>query len=232
LTLKLANKALNKIKWKIYRKINNEASLSETYDIWIYYQNHSAFLDQHSKSQYLLKIIKPYTKKHDKILELGSGTGRNLHYLLSSGYDNVFGIEISPKAIDLMKQNYSDVLNVWNDSIENKIKDIKTGEFDVVFSMAVLMHMHRDSEWVFNEIVRVTKRYLITIEEEEEGGKGRKHLPRNFKKIFEDLGMKQVEVNRFPRRVHRHFITRVFTHAHQGYIPDVPMVGTGQPIAH
>ena len=210
-TSNLVYKALNKIKWKVYRKINNEACLAETYDIWINYQNHSVFLNQHSKSHYLLKKLKPYTKKHDKILELGSGTGRNLHYLLSSGYDNVFGIEISPKAIDLMKQKYSDILNVWNDSIENKIKDIKTGEFDIVFSMAVLMHIHRDSEWVFNEIVRVTKRYLITIEEEKKGGKGRKHLPRNFKKIFEDLGMKQVEVDMFPQPDHRQFITRVFT---------------------
>lgn len=211
LTSNLAYKVLNKIKWKVYRKINNEACLAETYEIWINYQNHSAFLNQHSKSHYLLKKLKPYAKKHYKILELGSGTGRNLHYLLSYGYDNVFGIEISSKAIDLMKQKYSDILNVWNDSIENKIKDIKTEEFDIVFSMAVLMHIHRDSEWVFNEIVRVTKRYLITIEEEKKGGKGRKHLPRNFKKIFEDLGMKQVEVNMFPQSGHRQFITRVFT---------------------
>lgn len=216
LTSNLAYKALNKIKWNIYSKINNEACLAETHNIWINYPYHSAFLNQHNKSIYLLKKIKPYVKKNDRILELGSGTGRNLHYLLSSGYDNVFGIEISNKAMDLMKQKYPDILYVWNDSIENKIKNINTGEFDIVFSMAVLMHIHGDSEWIFNEIVRITKRYLITIEEEKNGGKGRKHLPRNFKNIFEDLGMKQVEEDVFPQPGHRQFITRVFTQEHTG----------------
>ena len=149
--------------------------------------------------------------KDDRILELGSGTGRNLHYLLSSGYDNVFGIEISHRAMELMKQKYPEILHVWHDSIENKIMDIKTGEFDIVFSMAVLMHIHGNSEWVFDEIVRVTKRCLVTIEEEKNGGKGRKHLPRNFKNIFEDLGMKQVGCDVFPQPGHREFITRVFS---------------------
>jgi len=199
-------------KWSAYRKIKNEASLEEIQDIWIKYHKHSAFLNYDERSYYLLNILKPHIKKDYKILELGSGTGRNLHHLISSDYKNVFGIEISPKAIALMKKNYSEVLNVWNDSIECKIKNFKNGEFDIVFSMLVLMHIHRDSEWIFDEIVRITKRYLITIEEEATGGKGRKHLPRNFKNIFEPLGMIQIEEDVYPQLNDRQFITRVFAH--------------------
>ena len=63
LTSNLAYKALNKIKWNIYSKINNEACLAETHNIWINYPYHAAFLNQYNKSIYLLKKIKPYVKK-------------------------------------------------------------------------------------------------------------------------------------------------------------------------
>ena len=57
--------------------------------------------------------------------------------------------------------------------------------------MAVLEHIHDDSKWVFQEMARITKKYLICIEDEH--GVSWRHFPRNHKEIFEVLGMKQVE---------------------------------------
>ena len=49
-------------------------------------------------------------------------------------------------------------------TIEDRIKDME--RCDLVFTMAVLEHIHLDSEWVFSEMARIAKKYLITIEDE------------------------------------------------------------------
>jgi hypothetical protein len=56
--------------------------------------------------------------------------------------------------------------------------------------MAVLEHLHPDSEWVFAEMVRVCQRLLITIEDE--GGRSSHHTPRNYRTVFEGLGLEQI----------------------------------------
>ncbi len=104
------------------------------------------------------------------------------------------GVEISEKAVQLLKESYPEMtshLKIHNVSVEEIIKEFKDGEFDVVFTMAVLEHIHTDSEWTFPEMMRITKDFLITIEDEL--GFSWRHFPRNYKKVFESLGMKQIE---------------------------------------
>jgi hypothetical protein len=52
--------------------------------------------------------------------------------------------------------------------------------------MATFQHIHPDSEWVFQEIARITKRYIVTIED----GKavGQRRVPRDYSKIFPRFG--------------------------------------------
>ena len=57
--------------------------------------------------------------------------------------------------------------------------------------MATLQHIHNDNKFIFDEIVRITKKNLITIEDEK--GISWRHFPRNYKTIFEKLGLKQIE---------------------------------------
>ena len=57
--------------------------------------------------------------------------------------------------------------------------------------MAVPEYIHKDSEWVFAEMARITKNLLVTIEDER--GSSWRHFPRNYRKVFERLGMKQTE---------------------------------------
>jgi hypothetical protein len=48
--------------------------------------------------------------------------------------------------------------------------------------MATLQHIHPNSEWVFQEIARITRKYIVTIEDEKAGG--RRHVPRDYSKLF------------------------------------------------
>ena len=105
------------------------------------------------------------------------------------------GIEISQDAIQLLKQTYPEMaslIKIYNTPVEEIIRIFTEGQFDVTFTMAVLEHIHTNSEWIFSEIVRTTNNYLITIEDE--CCLSWRHFPRNHKKVFEPLGMKQIEV--------------------------------------
>jgi hypothetical protein len=57
--------------------------------------------------------------------------------------------------------------------------------------MAVLQHVHYDSDWVLPEIARITRDILITIEDE--GRSLGRHFPRNYKNIFEAQGLRQIK---------------------------------------
>jgi SAM-dependent methyltransferase len=153
------------------------------------------YLEGGQRSGFLVDILKKYAGPEQSVLEIGCNVGRNLNCLFQSGFLDLSGIEINESAVLLLKQQYPEMAartKIHNAPVEDVIKKIKDNEVDAVFSMAVLEHIHSQSEWVFQEIVRITKDVLITIEDEE--GVSWRHFPRNYKKIFEGLGMRQVEV--------------------------------------
>ena len=146
------------------------------------------------RSLFLVEIIKRHVTPSASILEIGCSVGRNLNYLFLNGFQNLAGNEISESAIRLLEQSYPELAErvvIYNESAEEALGKIPSGEFTLVFTMAVLQHIHPSSEFIFDEIARITGSYLITIEIE--------HLrawstfPRNYKTIFESLGFKQVE---------------------------------------
>jgi len=147
-----------------------------------------------SRSLFLYKIIQQCNiSKKSKIIELGCNVGRNLNYLFQKGFTNIYGVEISENALEKMKEIYPEMslsIEVFHSAIEDKIKKFEQGEFDVVFTMAVLEHIHTDSEWIFEEIVRITKSYLITIEDEKHISW--RHFPRNYRKIFEKFDLEEI----------------------------------------
>lgn len=49
----------------------------------------------------VLSLIEKYIQTNEKILEIGSGFGKNLWALKDMGYDNTFGIESSARAVEL-----------------------------------------------------------------------------------------------------------------------------------
>ena len=152
------------------------------------------YLMGEARSKFLVNLIKKYAKPDSRILEIGCNVGRNLNYLFRNDFKNLSGIEISDIAVKQLIESYPEmakIINIYNFPVEKIIKKLRDGKFDIVFTMAVLEHIHVDSEWIFPEIVRITKGFLITIEDERGISWGR--FPRNYKKIFQSFGMRQIE---------------------------------------
>lgn len=127
--------------------------------------------------------MKRYSNSNPNILEIGCNVGQNLNYLFSAGFDKLTGIEISEDAVVLMKKSYPRMAKnakIINKPVEDAIGTFKENEFDIVFTMAVLEHIHPDSDFIFPEMARITNRYLITIEDER--WVSWRHFPRNYKK--------------------------------------------------
>ena len=151
------------------------------------------YIPQLERSKLLLKLIKEYVDFSGKILEIGCNVGRNLNYLFNAGFKHLEGNEISKEAIDLMVKTYPKMakeIKIYNNPVEWVIKNYESNYFDLVFTMAVLQHIHPDSEWIFPEMARITKKYLITVEDEK--GVSWRHFPRNYKQVFDSCGMKQI----------------------------------------
>jgi len=161
------------------------------------------YVVQVDRSKYLVRVIKQlFPDRKTKILELGSGTGRNLYFLQEAGYENVQGIEVSPAYIEAMKEHYAKVAdNVQLGRIQEYVTSYTV---DLVFSMAVLEHIP-DSP-VFGHIVKAAPFLLIV---EDEYRKGWRHYPRNYKQVFEKCGMVQIGAWKFPPLSSK-FVMRLF----------------------
>ena len=145
--------------------------------------------------------------KDARILEIGCNAGRNLDALRLAGYEKLWGIEISENAIEAMKTYYPELSPCLVVApVEEKIHEIPDDYFELVFTMAVLQHIHPSSEWVFAEMARIT-RFIITIEDEY--SRGWRHKPRNYKRIFSKLGMEQIGMGAI-RGLSPKFIGRAF----------------------
>jgi len=102
-------------------------------------------------------------RKNIKILELGVGQGANVWFLLREGFD-VYGIDISPTAIEKMKNRLNNEGFVLNDfNCRFKVGDIRKipfedSYFDVVIDVATTWYVsYIDHKKVYNEIYRVLK---------------------------------------------------------------------------
>lgn len=153
------------------------------------------YLEGEERSQFLLDLVRRHAPAEASVLEIGCGVGRNLNHLYRNGFHNLEAVEISERAVRLLHQSFPEMAlqaEIHNAPIEDMIRDFSDGRFDVTFTMAVLEHIHSNSEWVFPEIARITRDTLITIEDEET--LWWRHFPRNYKNVFESLGMREVEV--------------------------------------
>lgn len=190
-------------------------------EIWEYWKNPNDgknsplnYLKHKKRSQFLVKLIKKYAKPNSNILEIGCNAGRNINYLYCSNFRKLSGIEINKKAVQLLRTSYptmAKLAKIYNSPVEEIIKKFTNRQFDIVFTMAVLEHIHENSEWIFYEMTRITNSFIITIEDEK--CISWRHFPRNYKKIFEKLRMKQVEaINCIKEEhgLHSNFVARIF----------------------
>jgi len=112
------------------------------------------------------KVYKKYfcshVFEHDKILEVGCGSGNNLLLLESLGYDNLYGIDIQNYAVGLARDRLSCSNIFEGDCCDLPFKD---NYFDCVFTSGLLIHFHpMNVRFVMGEIGRVCNRYIFGLE--------------------------------------------------------------------
>ena len=144
------------------------------------------------RSAFLVGLVHRRVKTGAAILEIGCNCGRNLEALRKAGYENLAGVELSADAVGVLIDAYPILARkamIWAAPIEEVIRDFGDGQFELVFTMATLQHLHPRSEWVFREIARIA-RQVITIEDET--SRSWRSVPRDYGKVFERLGMRWV----------------------------------------
>lgn len=175
------------------------------------------FVNLINRSKLINKLLEEiHIFPYHKILELGSNVGRNLSYLYNIGYNHLSMIEISKNALDLGRKTYPKLFeksNVYLGSIE-KVLPTLYNEYDVIFTMAVLEHIHDNTiKEVKKQISRLGK-YLITIEDENTSSK--RHFPRNYEKEFKKVGFRQIYIleNLKEFELSHNFKARIFENLH------------------
>ncbi|QLG27857.1 class I SAM-dependent methyltransferase [Halorarum halophilum] len=162
-----------------------------------------------------------YLDRDASVLELGCSSGRHLSHLHEHGFEDLSGIEVNDEAFDVMAETYPDLTDhgtFYLDAIENVVGDFEDGQFDAVFSVETLQHLHPDVEWVFEELSRITSDLLITVENEGDGDHSRGTDPdvsyvndefplyyRDWNRVFTDLGFVEVDVEAGERDTVRTF---------------------------
>jgi hypothetical protein len=141
---------------------------------------------------FLNKFWSPEITQKDSILELGCNCGANLHWLWMMGYRDLAGTDVNINAIKQMDLCFP----YLRKSINLKIGDIGTvlRKFpcsDVIFTMGVSMHIHPQRNFIFEEMRRVAKKYIVTIEPEP--ANSNYVFARNYRRVFEKMGCVQIK---------------------------------------
>ena len=172
------------------------------------------YLNGKERTAFLVGQIKDVAVTNDTILEIGCNCGRNLNGLWGAGFRKLSGIEISKSAVDVMEKNYTSMFKRINVSVgpaETELKKIKSKSVDIIFTMAVLEHIHEDSAvQVFLEMKRIFKKFLITVEDEKKISE--RHFQRNYKDVFEGIGLKEIKSFRCNKiqGLDKNYIFRIF----------------------
>ena len=170
--------------------------------------------DGAKRSRLLVRSVSACVPPSSKIFELGCNVGRNLAFLHRAGYCRLHGLEVNEHAIDLFHTHFPNaaaVSTVYRGAAEDLISGLPDRAFDLSFTMAVLEHIHSENEWIFEHLARITKTWLLTIEDEVTWSW--RHFPRDYRAIFEALGFYETNQVRLNHRKHglaSNFRARVF----------------------
>ena len=142
------------------------------------------------RSRALLTLVSDLPKDA-RILEVGCNVGRNLAYLHDNGYTSVEGVEISPHAVELLRKTYPQLAEcqVHLGPAGDVLPSLADDEFDLVFTMAVIEHIHPDEASVFDDMVRVGKQVLAI---EPKNRLTHRQFPHDVVELFTSRGMEAV----------------------------------------
>jgi len=129
-----------------------------------------AYRGSDGRSEHVLEVLAEHLDLDARILEVGCSAGRHLAHLREHGFEHLAGIEINEAARAVMAETYPELLEeatVHFASLQDVVTELADDEFDCVYAVETLQHVHPDDEWVFDELARVTADLLVTVEIEE-----------------------------------------------------------------
>ena len=152
-----------------------------------------------ARSQTIITILSPWVKKENSILEVGCNVGRNLNHLWNAGYKNLNGIEISEIAVARGLKAYPHLseISMHLGPAEVILPKLKADSIDVVFTMAVLEHIHPESRQVFAEIARIARKYVLAFESAS-GNSSHRQYPWDIEKEFLATGLSLMDRRPWP----------------------------------
>ena len=155
------------------------------------------YLKEDGSTFQVLDSIINVLDESNSFLEIGCNAGRNLNFLYKLGFRELGGIEINSLSVHhQLKDSFSDLYDIGRFYIGNASEEIKniTNEcYDVVFSISTLIHINPAEISLFQDMVRVSKKYIAISTSEN----AIKAYPYDFKNVFETLGCKLIEYKSF-----------------------------------
>jgi SAM-dependent methyltransferase len=190
-----------RVKWQARRLLAHKPLERETlYDYWRnppdagnLPQTYLEHPDGAQRSAFLVELLDKHAPG-GSVLELGCNVGRNLSHLRAAGFGELGAIEISSRALAELGRAFPEVAasaDLRNGTLEDELPKMADSSWDVVFSMAVLEHVHYDSDWLMEHVVRVARRFVVTIENELDISD--RTFPRNYRRVMEQHGARQIE---------------------------------------
>ena len=128
-----------------------------------------AYYGSNETSELVRETLGRYLEEDAAVLEIGCSSGRHLAHLAAHGFGNLSGVDINAEAFDVMAEQYPALAaagTFYCGPIEDVIGDFDDGQFDAVYSVETLQHLHPEAEWVFEEVTRITDDVLLTVENE------------------------------------------------------------------
>jgi len=147
-----------------------------------------------TKSQAIVDVLhgfwQPEVQPGMSILEVGCNAGANLAGLHRHGYEHLAGVEINPNAIEQLHASFPELpATITQGALEDVLPTMATNSVDVVFSMAVLIHVHPTSNAILEHMARIARRYVCVTEAE--ATTIGYIFARNYRRAFERYGCAQ-----------------------------------------
>lgn len=144
--------------------------------------------------RWLLKIVQKLKPNH--ILEVGCGFGRNLNFLLEQGIapQKLTGVDFSSKLLQLAKVKLPISVALHLDKVQHL--PFPNRQFDLTFTHGLLMHLPPPQiHLALSELIRVTRRWLIIIEETRKKPGRINHFTwaHDYSKLISQLNLKIID---------------------------------------
>ncbi|MDA1228172.1 MAG: methyltransferase domain-containing protein [Chloroflexi bacterium] len=140
------------------------------------------------------EIVSTYAPEMpSSVFEVGCNAGTNHEFWRQKSLTSIGATEINPNAIDQLRTSYPELakqLALWEGPLEEMLPTVPDSDYDLVFSMAVLQHVHPASTEVMDQMSRIAGKLLLTCEREDVHTQS--IVPRDYHYTFGRLGWKQL----------------------------------------